>query len=135
MSDDYLPDPVPPFTVGVVAPFALDAPGLADTLDRLLVRLTERRRRHNRQVALLTVMNEPVATAAGEVCRRHGWFEQWRAPDPDVKREWAVVRECVGIAAAADALVILGGDRPGELATRLAWLCEWLGTPYRVVRV
>ena len=127
-------DPAPPFVVGLVAEAGLDAPGLVDLLDGRLLRLTARRR--HQVIVLCSVMNEPLSVAAGEVCKRHGWLEQWRAPDPDAARRAGVVRECVGIAAAADALVVVaGGAEVPELAKRLVWLCGWLGTPCRVVRL
>ena len=126
-------DPTPPFVIGLAAEAGLGAPGLADTLDGRLLRLTARRR--HLVIVLCSVMNEPVSVAAGEVCRRHGWLEQWRAPDPDAARAAGVVRECVGIAAAANALVIVTGDEVPGLGKRLVWLCDWLGTPCRVVRL
>ncbi len=127
------PDRAPPFVVGLVAPHDFDAPGLADALDRLLLGLTAKKR--HLTIVVCSVMNQPASVAAGEVCRRHGWLEQWRVPDPDGSRGLAVLREGVAIAATAGAVVLLVGGCVPESTRRLAWLCAWLGTPHRVARI
>lgn len=127
------PDPPIPFGVAVVAAHGFSAPGLVEQLDRLLVRLTARHR--HRPIVVWTVLGQPACSAAGEVCRRHGWVHQFAVPHPDGPREWAVLRECVAMAATAGALVVLAGETVPDSTRRLVWLCEWLGTPHRVVRV
>ena len=57
------PEPPCPFGVAVVAACGLDAPGLADTLERVLLRLTSKHR--HRPIVVTTVMFQAVSRAAG----------------------------------------------------------------------
>ena len=127
------PEPPCPFSVAVVAACGLDAPGLADTLERVLLRLTTRHR--HRPIAVATVMHQALSHAVGEACRRRGWLELWAIPHPAGPRDRAVLRESVALAATAEAVVILVGDAVPDSTRRLVALCVWLGTPHRVVRV
>ena len=127
------PEPPCPFGVAVVAACGLDAPGLADTLERVLLRLTSRHR--HRPIAVTTVMFQALSHAAGEACRRRGWIENWAIPHPHGPRDAAVLRESVALAATAEAVVILTADAMPYSTRRLVALCVWLGTPHRVVRV
>ena len=127
------PEPPCPFNVAVVAACGFDAPGLADALERVLLRLTARHR--HRPVAVTTVMCQALSHAAGEACRRRGWLEQWAIPHPHGPRDLAVLRESVALAATHEAVVILVGDAVPDSTRRLVALCVGLGTPHRVVRV
>ena len=127
------PEPPCPFGVAVVAACGLDAPGLADTLERVLLRLTSKHR--HRPIVVTTVMFQALSRAAGEACGRRGWREQWVIPHPAGSRDRAVLRESVALVATAEAVVILTGVRAPDSTRRLVALCAWLGTPHRIVRV
>jgi len=125
---------VPPFHLGIVAPPGFDLDRLGPKVWARLRPLLDRRIRRRERIDFYGVWLEPVTLAVRETVAEKGIHVTGLGGRGDRPGHLAYRSSCVEVATLVNAVVIVhgGGQLPEDMAELLR-VCEWLGTPTRVV--
>jgi hypothetical protein len=125
---------VPPFHLGLVAPAGFDVDRLGPKVWARLRPLLDRRLRRREPIFFYGVSMEPLTAAVREVVAEKGISVVGLGGRSDRPRVLIHRASLLEVAALVNAVVIVhsGGELPADMAELLR-VCQWLGTPTRVV--
>jgi hypothetical protein len=129
-------EPIPVwFHLGVVAPPGWEPPGGHGRVMSKLMGLVRPRERRKERIGITGVCGEPITRDGKPLMAERGWHVSSHVRNPDKRYELAHRSACAQVAAGVDALVVFHSGRLTRDMNDLLWWCDWLGVPWRVIRL